>query len=624
MFAVSECRGVYQMPAPNGTADYTPHLLAAMATRTSANEPRDLYFPPGEYHFYGPLPTEDYAEFFDAFKWFAAPTAATRQHRFEGGNSHPMRRSVQFKIHLDNESDVWMHIDRPYRVGPISITGGIALTLVDKGSLISIGDPTVDDGTYVSIRGLKIECDLDRAKHYAGDDIGDGRRWLVDAGADGYVLNRTNQSFGLRLSHCYDVQLDVNTLGLRYGVINIRCDRPRGDVIGLYNGRTVVETNQQAVPSQWTNVWEENSMIGSIVSGHVADFRGETNPLGTPTPGAYALPSTVNWTIAAEGTSIQFSSWDGIYDARDYFEPWTVIKVVPGDASEPERFFLITTVEANSVGIWDATSKSYVPRVIDGTGANITRYFGIPLTCLGSRCDVATRSTVENSLSIPTCAIVPHTTPMRVAGNSSGRGWDANSAQLPIIVASSVGAQEHVFGGVDMIGTADVPPHPLVNSMDAGPRFERRIREAIYDLATRSFIAMPGRGVSSINDCAIRLTFHPLTDEDTDEKVYGYRLTDASPYGWEVRDPRLQKNKLTTLRLRVYNPDLSNSVNVSAYGGSGTAKTRSASSGWSDVTFDGPTYALQAADMDGDGNGAVIYLNATDPLYITRVWITQS
>ncbi|WP_428307034.1 hypothetical protein [Lacipirellula sp.] len=621
MFAVSECRGVYDMPAPNGTADYTPHLLAALATRTAANEPRDLYFPPGEYHFYGPLPTEDYAEFFDSFKLFAAPTAATRQHRVEG-NSHPMRRNVQFKIHLDNESDVWMAIDRDYRLGPIAITGGIALTLVDKGSILSFGDPNESNPSFVSIRGLKLECDLDREKHYGSLDTGDGRKWLIDAGAHGYVLNRTNQSFGLRMSHCYDVQLDVNTRGLKYGVISIRCDRPRGDVIGLSNGRTLLETEMDAVaPSQWTNVWEENPLIGSLISGHVADFRGETNAGNYATaPGAYPLPSTVDWTIGVGGSAINFTSWDGSYDARDYFEPWTVIKVDPVTADEPDRYLLVTSVSANSVGFWDWESKSYVSRAIGGTGAGITRYFGIPLTGMGSRFDAAARSTGQNSITgLPVCAIVPGRTPIRLSGNSNSQGPDANDPYLPIIVASCVGAAELVFGGVDMIGSADTPSHPLVNPGGIGPRYERRTREAIYDLATKSLIAMPGRGVSAINDVARLLTFHPKTDPIFGS-VYAYRPADSTVVGWEIRDPRLQKNKAPTLTVRVYNPGGS-SVNVSAWGGSGTVRTVSAAPGWSDVSFTLGN-ALQIADMGGDPEGAVIALLGTG-YFVTRAWISQ-
>jgi hypothetical protein len=627
MFITTDGRGIYQMPAPNGTADYTPHLLAAMATRTEDGDLADLYFPPGEYHFYGPLPTEDYAEFFDTFKWFAAPTAATRQHRESeaGGDSHPMRRSVEFKIHLDDENDVWMAIDRDYRVGPISITGGIALTLVSKGSLLSFGDPNEAVSSRASLRGLKLECDLAREMHYGSLDIGDGRKWLVDAGAHGYVLNRTNQSFGLRLSHCYDVQLDVNTRGLKYGVINIRCDRPRGSVIGLLNGRTLVETVDPAVAAQWTNVWEENPMIGSLLVGHVADFRGETNPMGSTPPGPYPLPSTVDWSIGVGDAAITFMSWDGSYDARDYFEPWTVIKVDPSAADEPERYLLITSVSANSVSFWDAASKSYVSRLIGGTGAGITRYFGIPLTGVGQRFDAAARSTGQNDLSIPVCAVVPERAPIRLAGNSNGQGPDANDPYLPIIVASCVGTADAVFGGIDMIGSADTPSHPLVNPGGIGPRFERRTREAIYDLATKSLIAMPGRGVSSINDVARLLTFHPFTEPLVRDPIFGpvyaYRPADSPIVGWEIRDPRLQKNKDTALTVRVYNPDPVNDVTVYAWGGTGTLKGVPAAPGWSNVTFDDDEELL-AADMGGDVNGAVIALGGAG-YYVTRAWISQ-
>lgn len=613
MFANLERRGAYHMPPPNGTADYTPALIAAMSDHTANGE---FWFPPGEYYFYGPLPTSEYPELFNAFKWFAAPTAATRQHRVEPGNSHDMRRSVQFKIYLSNESAIWLSLAREYRLGPISITGGIALTLTYKGNLISIGDPAENSASYVSIRGLKLECDLDREMHYASIDVdGEGNKWLEDKGANGFVLNRPNQSFGLRMSHCYDVQLDVNTRGLKYGVINIRCDRPRGSVIGLSNGRTLVETNMQGVASQWTNVWEENSMIGSIVAGHVADFRGETNPMDSTPPGAYALPSAVTWDIVEGGTAINFYSWAGGYDARDYFEPWTVIKVTPDDAQEPSRYLLVTTVAANSVSFFDPASKSYVPRPIEGTGDRITRYFGIPLTCLGSRCDIASRSTGENFLSIPDCAIVPGGTPLRVAGNSNGRGWDANSAQLPIIVASCVGAQEQVFGGVDILGTADVPSHPLVNSSDAGPRFERRTREAFYDYPTNTITAVPGRGVSSINNCSLNLLFR-TAQEENGQIVNVYNPLDAgATYGWEVRDPRLRKTRNTAVIARVFNPN-GGTIVIFCQGENTGGVNANAVPGWSTVSF-----TMPSAAMDGDIDSAFVRLTNVSSMQFSVSWV---
>jgi hypothetical protein len=240
---------------------------------------------------------------------------------------------------------------------------------------------------------------------------------------------------------------------------------------------------------------------------------------------------------------------------------------------------------------------------------------------MGSRFDAAARSTGQNSIAgLPVCAIVPGRSPIRLSGNSNSQGPDANDPYLPIIVASCVGAAELVFGGVDMIGSADTSSHPLVNPGGIGPRYERRTREAIYDLATRSFIAVPGRGVSAINDVARLLTFHPKTDP-VFGNVYAYRPSDSPTVGWEIRDPRLLKNKNTALTVRVLNPGGS-SVNVSAWGGTGTVRTVSAAPGWSDVTFNG-AQSLLIADMGGDPEGALISLLGSG-YFVTRAWFSQS
>ncbi|RIK70862.1 MAG: hypothetical protein DCC67_20575, partial [Planctomycetota bacterium] len=73
-------------------------------------------------------------------------------------------------------------------------------------------------------------------------NVGDGRPWLIDApGGQGWVLNRNNESFGLRLHNCYDVTLDLYLRGFKYGVINHHGDRVRGRLRGFILGKLLDE-----------------------------------------------------------------------------------------------------------------------------------------------------------------------------------------------------------------------------------------------------------------------------------------------------------------------------------------------------------------------------------------------
>lgn len=615
---VAERRGVKVMPAPDG-GDYTPHLIAALKQLTTDDEQLDLYFTPGLYAFEGPLDTTSEPEIWDSFRMFATQTAPTRQHRLEG-NSNARRRAVQFNIDMDDEDDIWMDIDRDYRFGPIAITGNIALTLVNKGSLLSFGDFTRTEGVVPTMRGLCLQCDLDRVKHFASGDSGDGRSWLINAGADGYVRNRTNNSFGVRMTACYDVRLDLDMWGLKNGVINSHCDSPQGFLKGLSCGRTLLEPSSVSVASRWTTIWEENCLLGSVIRGHVGDFRGEVNETtSVPSPGAYALPATVNWSITAGGSTIVFTSWDGDYDALDYFEAEDLILVTPSESGEPPRPLRVTAVTANTVTFAESAGRCYVGRDITGTGTGITRYLGVPGTLYGVRGDIAQLSSVSNISGLPFFAVAPGISPIRVAGNSCGRGIGANDPQPFLIVASCAGAQEQAIGDVNIIGTASYVDHPAVTKPHLAPKvFDRRTRDVAeysYNPATgvSTFIAEPGHGVSTINDCSLKLTYHPLTRFG--QTVWAYRPSDNSTTGWQVRDHRLQAGVATTVRALVYSEA---GATVSVYGGGGSSETDSAGVGWDVVSVE-----LETSQVVADGNGPYIRLNGSG-YYVARVWIEQS
>ncbi|RIK85069.1 MAG: hypothetical protein DCC67_04335, partial [Planctomycetota bacterium] len=90
----------------------------------------------------------------------------------------------------------------------------------------------------------------------------------------------------------------------------------------------------------------------------------------------------------------------------------------------------------------------------------------------------------------------------------------ADFSNLPVVIASSVGEQFSLQGGVDFLGSADVPDHPLVNPGGVGPRFDANLREAQWDPQAEKLRFRPGRGVSSHQFLAKKLTFHWFADPE--------------------------------------------------------------------------------------------------------------
>lgn len=609
-------RGVLTMAPPDDEEDYTATLIAGMSLRVNG-EPVDLYFPPGDYHFYGPLPTSIDLDIWDAFTWIASPSGPTVQHRLEAGNGNEIRDRAVFHVHLDNESDVWMDIEREYRFGPIYMGRGITVSLVDKGSAFSFGGEGLGDNDYTaSCRGLYLILDLERSTTgYNSSDVGDGRAWLVSAGADAYILNTTNTSFGLRLRRCYDSYVEVYAYWFKNAVINSRSDRLEGKIRASLCGRALLETpNTSGVVAHWISLYAEHPLlVGVVAYSRISDIRTEAN-VGTPAPGVYALPASAAWTVTAGSSTITFT-FGGAYDCTDYFEPYTLIRLAPG-GTEPDRWFFITAVSDNSLTFADSTNHCYVGRTITGDGTECFRYFGIGLIGVGDKFDCVARSTGQHGVTLPPIdAVVLSVTPNRLAANSGARSADATSPQQPVIVASSCGIQECVHASVDYIGSAGASEHPLMNLGGVGPRWHRRIRECEYDPISRKFLAKPGRGVATINNEARDLTFHTLTETNS-ETVYAYRPSDSAT-GWTVRDTRLVANEPFAVTARVYVTTGSTTVTVSCESGESEV-SGSLGTGWHTITLTVPD-----TETAGDADGA--YLKFTGSNYfVSWVVIDQS
>jgi hypothetical protein len=267
----------------------TNALLAALAARGNG-EPLEIFFAAGDWHFSGPLPVNTHSDLsiFDNVTLSGVFTGPSVQHQEQGPpGANAMRDRTRLIITMTNESDTWWkHVRLSpsyYRFGPLAFRDiTFQLSATSKGSLFAFGDPANTDAAKVTLRGLTFErCYLTRQLQYGSSNVGDGRAWLIDAaGGRGWVLNLTNQSYGLRLHNCYDVTLDLYIRGFKYGVINQQGDRVRGHLRGFILGKLLDEyaiaVATAPVGAHWQTLYAEAvALAGAVVNGQVDQFRGE-------------------------------------------------------------------------------------------------------------------------------------------------------------------------------------------------------------------------------------------------------------------------------------------------------------------------------------------------------------
>lgn len=622
---------------PNDDLDDTAGLIDCLEA-VQSGEQLTVYFPPGDYNFSGELPINSHTDptIFDNVSIIGAPRAMSGQHLEEatgGATTEDDRRRTRFLVDC-NDGEVWWDQQRAYRFGPI-LFADIDIQFTDRGSCFQFGDPAEDTDSTVTMRGLTfVRMYLSRVNHYgassAGADvgIGDDRTWLIDATTDGYILNDTNESFGLRMNFVYDAEIDVTARGWKWGVWNHHCDAPSGAIHGMNNGLTLLETQLSTnapVASNWRRVFSEQHLLGgAVVLGHVHDLRSETNAGNFPVPpGNYDMPTTAKWTVTAGQDVVTFNEWGGAYDALDYFEPYCVYRFTPQttqtsnttNTAEPPLEMLCTAVSANTVTFAGGAHKNYVARTIVGNGGAVERLFGVPAVTYGERSELVSVNTgVNDSLDLPYLAVAVGVTPTRIAGNSNGRGDDADNPQETLIMARCGGVIEKMHGGVDLIGSAGWSAHPLVNAGGIGPRFERRFREPIWDAATRKQIYTPGRGATSISSCAAEGTYHWLTEEDG-RSVPAIRLSDCTTNGgWRL--PSLRRSDVETdITVRCYAS--TGTPTLTAEGGGTGSQTSVLATGWNTVTL-----TLTAANMAPDGNGDFVRLSGSN-IYFTEAVVCQ-
>ena len=527
-------------------ADNTAALISALEARTSTDERYVIYFPSGDWHFQGELPVNSSSDpdpsIFDNVTFVGAPAAMTAQHQETNVSNKKLRRT-RFLIDLESDSDIWWDQERSLIFGPLTFKD-IAFQVVDDGSLFDLGTPA--DGLLESFRGLHFErCIFSKKEHYAAVDIGDGRPWLVNAGADGWVLNNTNTSFAIRLWRAYDANIqNCSIRGFRYGIIDNKSDRLRVDNLHAMSVGKAVDTlpigSVDSVGAHYDDIFiEDQALCGGDFLGQVDDMRceggydGHRTGRGVPVIGPRPLPASVGWDIDANASTITFT-FTGSYDCRDYFEPRSVIRVTPSNENEPVRYLYITEVAANALTFDEADSKSYVGRDIDGDGMGVTRFFGSSAILIGDRASLMNPSfgVNVNKADHPELFVVPHTKPIKVGGMTESRLENADvMSSSAVVVASSVGTTFNLQGGVDWLGSANVPKHPLVNPGGIGPATDASSRDAEYDPVHEVYQFRPGRGVgthSGSGFAAQRLTFHWWADPENFSGINAKLTIDGS------------------------------------------------------------------------------------------------
>lgn len=610
--------------------DNTDALVAAIALRKNT-EPVIVDFPSGDWHFYGPLPINSHGTptIFDNVVVRGVPQPMTTQHQEEGGDGEKQR--TRFILHLDADGDTWWYQRRDYTFGPIAFEN-ITFRVETQGNCFQFGgDDQADDSSSHLFRGIKFtNCIFTHGHQFVGDWPGEGENWLNDTSSyetpltDGYVLNRTYNTFAIKLIRGYDVLIeDTSVRGFRVGIYRIRCDRCKFDNIrGMLVGKLIDSYDPGAitVSDHMDNLYVEIPAFGGITvcSAQIGRYRAEYgyNSGINPNVGVYPLPESATWTILAGGTTMSLT-FAGSYDATDYFEPRTVIKIIPDEANETARYLFITDVQPNSITFYGSDSKSYVKRQISGTGESILRYFGNGGVIYGDTCSLMDPCIAynESDQDIPRLFIVPRATPTKIGGfvdTLSAIAGDKN--KYPAIVASSVGSTFYVGGGVDWLGSFQVPDHPLVNRGGIGPDWNALTRFPDYYEDTQTQVFKPGKGVSGLNNESRDLQFHYINDSAQNKDIVCYRLSDGVSNRWHCRGLRCG-GVAATYRIRCY---ATTSATLAVYGGGGSSNTHSLSTGWNTINS-----SLTSGQVTADVNGAYIRLSGAD-IYVAWMTVIQN
>lgn len=596
-------------------------LINGFAARVDSQRLVEVW-PAGQFYFGGTVPVNSWTDpsIFNNVSVRGQYRGVSAQHEEDGGD----RSLTQFLVDMPNETDIWWNQIRTTRFGPISFAD-LSIRSINRGSLFSFGDQSLTT-EVPTLRGLNMDrLYLSRLKHYGMADIGDGRAWLINDATNGYVLNRTNQSFGLRMSQCYDVDLNLNVRGWKYGIINQHGDACTGTIRGITNGITLLETNIPAMPSgaavgsHWRRVYAEAPILaGAVLTGQAGIVRSETYPTSyAMPPGVYSLPVGAAWRFVAGADSVEFTAFPGSKNCLDWFEPFLYYRFTPTTVGEPPLDLFCTKVDATHVYGLATDTVNYVARTIQGVGTGVQRHFGVPVYGYGSRFDGVSVSTGVNQIAgLPVGVVAPQRSPIRIAGNSNGRGDDPDSTQPWLIIGRCAGIQEQMWAGVDLIGSSGWSSHPLANPGGIGPMFGRSLRSAIWDPNTRTQLFKAGRGVSSVDDVAKRATFHPLVEEDG-TACWGVRPSDCINGSYELRG-LWKAAKQTKYSARIWVPAGVGAPNCQIWGGAAPPINHTLAAGWQTISN-----TLSASQMVSDANGPYVLFSGSN-FYLKDVVLDQN
>jgi hypothetical protein len=614
--------------------DNTDALLAALAARGNG-EPSEIFFAAGDWHFSGALPIGT-LEDFDNVSLSGEFWAPAAQHQ-EESSGNAIKDRTRLVIHMDGDALVWWKMIRPYRFGPVAFRD-LTFQIADQGSLFQFGDPA-SETIAKTLSGLCFErCYFTRLKHYGSDNIGgDGGAWLLDQTltSDGFTLNGNGAAFGLLVSQCYDVKLDVYVRGFKWGVINDRSDMPAGDVRAQTCGFGLLETFPSGVASQWSRVVGENCILaGAALNGRPSNVRCESNPANyAVTPGKKnIIPTSAEWVGSADSDHIDFTfRTGGPFTCVDYFEPYLVYEFTPTNtvsplpSPEPPFFWLVTKVTASSVygyAVKNTTTNlglhNYLPRDVRGNGTNVTQYFGVPSICY-DKFDCGSYASVSNINDLPHAFWCPGSWPMRFIGDAKGRG-NLNPDALGVqVVSRCAGDQDSLYSFISAAGDSHLPNHPDVVPVGFGPANERRFRGPVKNLWTGDLLFGPGKGVSSIDFHSRMAIYWPLTEEDGSQ-VWGVSPQDLGAYYYSFR-PLPRDNVLTMVSLRVYVPTGPCTIVLNGGGTPLVTFANLAGGQWHTLST-----TLAAGQVVADANGAFINVNSTSNVryYISQMVVNQN
>lgn len=210
-----------------------------------------------------------------------------------------------------------------------------AIELVSASAgAIYIGENGTNPGDQSASRGTLIENVTVASTAY------DAHAWLTNAGGNGYRIDQSRITIGIKLEHCYDCRLtNINLRNLWRGVDAKSMDTAVFDnVRSIFCGQGIVAYGFGTI-SEMRNCYAEACFMGGI---YTEGFR----VTGSSTESGYLAfwpestarwdldDSGITWAVAADSGRLELSNIPGSYTAVDYLWPHSTIELTPAAVIE--------------------------------------------------------------------------------------------------------------------------------------------------------------------------------------------------------------------------------------------------------------------------------------------------